>query len=61
MGFTSSEPRFAFLLRLTSTDAMEVVEGAGHLSDLQFGLEPGSQAWASGSKTVLATTWACVS
>lgn len=51
LGFTGSEPRFAFLLRLTAADAMVVVEGAGHLSDLQFGLEPGSQAQASGSKT----------
>lgn len=34
LGFTGSEPRFAFLLRLISADAMEVVEGAGHLSDL---------------------------
>lgn len=38
LGFTSSETQFAFLLRLTSTDALEVLEGAGHLPDLHLAL-----------------------
>lgn len=38
LGFTSSGTQFAFLLRLTSTDALQVLEGAGHLPDLRLAL-----------------------
>lgn len=38
LGFTSSETQFAFLLRLTSTDALEVLEEVGNLPDLHLAL-----------------------